>query len=310
MTDILPINLPYSSSWRLFEKTLRAIDPDLYQLMMSAFNTQHKELAAYLGMNDSSYIIPLGKQPLDYAKEHRLFETADVKAVPHPVTMLHISNAVDEDRMKESEEVYKLLIGEILGEPVQYSEYFRAWKAKHGEAWISMLARRKATGYGGIFVTQSQVDHRAGGSKMSQSQLDHSYGGSKVTQSQVDHSYGGSKVTQSQLDHRAGGSKMSQSQLNRSYGGSEVSQSQLDHSLGGSKMSDKQRETLFPNVSQAAQGIKAGCIQIVTMRKDDYPDLVTMPDSSVVKVWTSFADVRAYFGWKDKAAVGKLLAIQ
>ena len=130
MTDIMAINLPYKASWRLFEKTLRETDPELYELMMTAFNTQHAELAAYLDINNSSFIIPLGKQPLQYIKTHRLFETAEVKAVPHPVTMLHISNAPGKDSMKESEEVYKLLIEEILQKPVQNSEYFRAWKAK------------------------------------------------------------------------------------------------------------------------------------------------------------------------------------
>ena len=95
MTDIMPINLPYKSEWKLFEKTLRATDPDLYELTMTAFNTQHAELAAYLGINDSSCITPLGKQPLQYVTKHRLFETAEVKALPHPVTMPHISNAPD-----------------------------------------------------------------------------------------------------------------------------------------------------------------------------------------------------------------------
>jgi len=51
MTDIMPINLPYKSEWKLFEKNLRATDPDLYKLTMTAFNTQHDELAAYLGIN-------------------------------------------------------------------------------------------------------------------------------------------------------------------------------------------------------------------------------------------------------------------
>ena len=106
MADIMPINLPYKSEWKLFEKTLRATDPDLYELTMTAFNTQHDELAAYLpeqGINDSSRIIPHGKQPLKYVMKHRLFETAEVKALPHPVTMLHINNAVDEDSMKASD---------------------------------------------------------------------------------------------------------------------------------------------------------------------------------------------------------------
>jgi len=95
--------------------------------------------------------------------KHRLFETAEVKALPHPVTMLHISNAVDEDSMKASEEVYKLLIGEILGKPVQYSEYFRAWKKEHGGVWIRMLERRKTTQYGGIFESENQRSHKFGG---------------------------------------------------------------------------------------------------------------------------------------------------
>ena len=147
---------------------------------MTAFNTQHAELAAYLGIDNSPFIITLGKQPLQYIKTHRLFETAEVKALPHPVTMLHISNAPDKDSMEESEEVYKLLIEEILEKPVQYSEYFRAWKAQNGAAWITTLENRKTTQYGGIFVTQSQVDHSFGGSKVSQDQLDHSYGGTPL----------------------------------------------------------------------------------------------------------------------------------
>ena len=73
-------------------------------------------------------------------------------------------------------------------------------------------------------------------------------------------------------------------------------------------MSDKQPKQLFPNEQQAAQGITVGCFQIVAMRKVDYPYLVTIPDSSVVIVWTSFQDIRAYFGWKDKKVVAKLLA--
>ena len=73
-------------------------------------------------------------------------------------------------------------------------------------------------------------------------------------------------------------------------------------------MSDKQRKTL-QNGSQVAQGITDGCFKIVAMRKADYPNLVTIPDSSVVMTWTSFEAVRAYFGWEDKKVVAKLLAI-
>ena len=52
-----------------------------------------------------------------------------------------------------------------------------------------------------------------------------------------------------------------------------------------------------------------GCFQIVAMRKVDYPAMVTIPDSSFVKVWTSCEDVRAYFGWTDYKVAAKLLAI-
>ena len=74
-------------------------------------------------------------------------------------------------------------------------------------------------------------------------------------------------------------------------------------------MSDSQRK-IWQNRSQVAQGITAGCFKIVAMRKVDYPDLVTIPDSSVVMTWTSFEDVRAYFGWEDKRVVAKLLATE
>ena len=206
MTDIMAINLPYKSSWKLFKKILRETDPELYDLMMTAFNTQHAELAAYLDINNSSVIIPLGKQPLEYIRTHRLFENAEVKAVPHPVTMRHISNAPDKDSMKKSEEVYILLCEEILGKSVQYSEYFRAWKAQNGEAWSRMLENRKTTQYGGIFMTKSQLDKR----------FDHSFAGSEVSQYQLDkafdHGYTGSEVSQYQLDKR----------FDHGYAGSEV----------------------------------------------------------------------------------------
>ena len=146
MTDIMPINLPYKSSWKLFKKILRETDPELYELMMTAFNTQHAELAAYLGINDSSVIIPLGKQPLEYITTHGLFQTAEVKAVPHPVTMLHISNAPDKDSMEESEEVYILLCEGILGKSVQYSEY-----AGMHPATPHLCLHRRVTSRGGQY---------------------------------------------------------------------------------------------------------------------------------------------------------------
>ena len=73
-------------------------------------------------------------------------------------------------------------------------------------------------------------------------------------------------------------------------------------------MTDKQRK-IHQNVSQVTQGITDGCFKIVAMRKEDHPDLVTIPDSSVVMTWTSFEAVRAYFGWTDHKLVSKLLAI-
>ena len=75
----------------------------------------------------------------------------------------------------------------------------------------------------------------------------------------------------------------------------------------------EQRRHQFPNVSQAAHGITHGCFRIVAIRKVDYPNVVTIPGSSDVRVWKSFADVREYiyFGWKDKkVVVVKLLATQ
>ena len=111
---------------------------------MSAVLCQHNELEAYLirtalptDLCSKAMIVPLGKQPLEFCKKHKLFSLAQqVVAVPHIVCMLDLNLATDEASMKQAEETYCMLASNVLGRPVASSNYFYAWKKKHGATWL------------------------------------------------------------------------------------------------------------------------------------------------------------------------------